>query len=421
MRLLFTIATFLFLGFSLHAQGLQFDQSNITILPVLTFQGWATYTTGAETYDGLNSQYAPVDDRINFQLRRTHIGFRANAYGRFKATFIGSADFVGRDLLSGVVGGANNGPNPFFRVWVANLSWKALNTSDLLHLTFGYMPPQVSRESISSAFRLSSFEKAWSQNYIRRHIVGTGPGRAIGLNIGGMKNWTKAKVALSYNIGVFNPTRAAFSGNSSGIKHAPVLAYRLALHFGDPEFSSYSMGRRSNYFGKRNGITLAVSGSQNGEMASWETSQSFGADILFNWKNFNLSGEWMRLSRDLGPDLDATSSVGFARASYNINVRSAIFEPTLTCMFFEGASSADEQDRANLLGMDYGSENYLEISLNVYLNTNTKLTIAYSIRDGDPGFFEEGSTANNYFVQGGVGAIHRGDYLGLGFVFLLGN
>ena len=420
MKPIYVISTFLFLVFSANGQGIQFDKANIQIDPVLNFQGWATYTTGAEIYNQEKGLYEPVEDRINFQLRRTHIGFKAKAYDRFKLSFVGSADFVGRDVFSGVVGGANNGSNPFFRVWVANLSWKA-SSSDLLHFTFGYMPPQVSRESISSALRISSFEKAWSQNYIRRHLVGIGPGRAIGLNLGGMQNWAETKVALTYNVGIFNPTRTAFGGNSAGITQAPLLAYRLALHFGDPEFSSYSTGRKSNYLGKRKGITIAVSGSQNGEMATWETSQSIGFDILLNWKNFNLSGEWMRLYRDAGSALTSTAYTGFVRASYNIIAGAVIFEPAVTYMIFDGESTRAGQDAAIALGTTYGEESYIDITLNAYLNANTKLSLAYILRDGDPGFYDQGSTANNYFVQGGVGPFHRGDYLGLGFVFIFGK
>lgn len=386
----------------------------------MSLQGWATYTTGAEVFDERESRYEPVDDRLSFVLRRSQFGFKGTAYDRFTFKFVASADFVGRDVLSGIVGGSNNGANPFFRLWVGNIGWKALASSDLLHLTFGYMPPQVSRESISGAMRLSSFEKSWSQNYIRRHLVGTGPGRAIGLNVGGMQHWETAKTAITYNIGLFNPTYSDLGGNSAGRDQAILVAYRLAFHFGDPEFNSYSLGRKSNYLGKRKGITIAVSGSQNGEMSRWETSQSIGFDLLLNWKNFNLSGEWMRLYRDNGSETTSTAYAGFARASYNLKAGRVIFEPTVNYVFFHGETEEDGQNAAIFLGSPFGEDFYWEFTLNAYLNANTKLSLAYTVRDGNAGFYERGSKANNYFFQGGAGPIHRGDYLGLGFVFILG-
>lgn len=420
MKSLISISALLLWGLTLFGQGIQFDQSNITIKPVLVIQGWGTYTNGAEEFDEFTNRYEPVDDRLNFQLRRTNFGFKGTAYDRFKFAFVGTADFVGKDGLSGTVGATNNGANPFFRLWVANLSWKALASSDLLHVTFGYMPPQVSRESISSAYRISSFEKSWSQNYIRRHLVGTGPGRAVGLNVGGMKNWEGVPWAISYNVGLFNPTYDAFGGNSTGKDHSPLFAYRLAIHIGDPEFESYSMGRKSNYFGKRNGLTFAISGSQNGEMAAWNTNQSIGFDLLFNWKNFNLSGEWMRLYRDASSTVSSTSYAGFARASYNFVAGKVIVEPSVNYVFFEGEMSQQGQEAASLLGSPFGKDNYWEIVLNAHLNANTKLSVGYIFRDGDPGYFNIGSSANNYFFQNGIGRIRRGNYLGLGFVFILG-
>lgn len=419
MKSFVSILALLLWGAGLLGQGIQFDQSKITIQPVMIFQGWAVYTSGTELYNELQQRYEPVDNRLNFQLRRTNFGFRGTAYDRFTFSFVGTADFVGRDVLSGAVGAANNGADPFFRLWIATLKWKALASSDLLHVTFGYMPPQVSRESISSGFRISSFEKSWSQNYIRRHTVGTGPGRAIGVNIGGMQNWEENKLAISYNIGLFNPTRATFGGNSTGVAHALLFAYRFAAHIGDPEFATYSMGRKSNYFGKRKGLTLAASGSQNGEMASWKTNRSYGFDILFNWSNFNLSGEWMRLFRGAATSVSSRSFAGFIRASYNLPTGNVIFEPTLNYVFFQGETSQNGQDAARFLGMPYGEDHYWEIVLNAHFNPNTKLSLAYVLRNGNPGFYELGSTANNYFFQGGVGPFHRGDYLGLGFVFIL--
>ena len=403
----------------LSAQESIFSKANVEISPILNLQAWSTYTLGQEVFNEATGRYEAVDDRINFQMRRMNLGFKGKAFGRFQFTLLGAYDFVGRDLLTGPVGISNNGGSPIFRLWTAKLQWQAIKSSELLYLTFGYFPPQVSRESISSGYRVGTFEKAWSQNYIRRHIVGTGPGRSVGLNVGGMyMQGADSKFALSYNIGLFNPTFAVPGNISAGVRQSPVLAYQLAFHLGDPEFKKYSTGHKFNHFGKRKGLTLALSGTENGQMATWESNRSIGLDLLFNWNQFNLSGEWMQLSRE-GEAGNISSNVGHIKLGYNIPIGKEItISPVIAYVFFLGEEGLTEQLTASVLGSFSGTDTYWDFVLNVYFGQNMYLSLAYVARDGSFGQWGNGFTGNNYFSQGGIGAIQRGDYLGLGFVFL---
>ena len=57
---------------------------------------------------------------------------------------------------------------------------------------------------MTSAFRLGSMEKSWDQNYQRRHMVGVGTGRAVGINIGGL-NYGENGFSTGATILVFLP------------------------------------------------------------------------------------------------------------------------------------------------------------------------------------------------------------------------
>jgi hypothetical protein len=53
------------------------------------------------------------------------------------------------------------------------------------------------------------------------------------------------------------------------------------------------------------------------------------------------------------------------------------------------------------------------------LNPDFKLSLSYTLRNADAGTEREGTTINNYYYQPGVGAIKRGDWLGVGLVIIL--
>ncbi|MCB0636100.1 MAG: hypothetical protein KDC54_05760, partial [Lewinella sp.] len=145
-------------------------------------QLWSTYTHGQEIYNESSGQYEAVDDRFNVQLRRARLVFRGEPYQKLKFTLALFYDLAGRDLLAGTVGGFNPA-QPDLGVWDAFLQYEL---ADNLVLTGGWFRPQLQRESITSGWATNSFEKSMSQNYLRRHLVGAGPGRAAGLNIGGL-------------------------------------------------------------------------------------------------------------------------------------------------------------------------------------------------------------------------------------------
>lgn len=381
-------------------------------------QLWSTYTTDQKLYNADNQQFEAVDDRLNFLLHRSRVGLKGSYGSQWVYDFIGSLDFVGQDVLAGTVGGANNGASPRFRIWNALIQYKAFEKSEGLYFTMGYQSPQLSRESITSPFAVNSFEKAWSQNYIRRHVTGTGPGRIVGVNIGGLTDTETTQFALNYDLGLYNPRYTDFGGNSSGSMHSVLFTYRLGTHFGDPESTKYSRGHKFNYKGQRQGISLAVSGSFEGATSLRPKNTSFGVDLLANFGNFNLAGEWMQLISEKD-QFRSTANTGFIRLSSYQEIEEKGFELVATYVFLSGPTDLLAQSEALTLGAFSGLDNYLELTLNYYLDPKIRLSLSSTLRNGDAGAADPTTVNNNYFQQGGVGTIQKGDYLGFGLLFTL--
>ncbi|MBR9923181.1 MAG: hypothetical protein GYB31_20315 [Bacteroidetes bacterium] len=410
--------------FSASAQedkGLLGKLENFEINHSVGVQIWSTYTMGQDIFNEVTGKYEAVDNRFNTQLRRSRISLKGKAYERIKFNFTAAVDAMGRDLLSGTEGPANNGPSPFIRIWNFFVQWQLIRESEDLYLTAGYFVPQIGRESITAGLRTGSMEKSWSQNYMRRHIVGTGPGRAMGINLGGILSSEEVNFHVGYDAGIFSPVFQSLNGNSTGINSTPMVSGRVALYFGDKESDSYTLGHKVNYLGKRKGLTLGVAATTQGETDLFTSNSAFGIDLLFNYGNLNLDGEWTWLQREgefgnTSP-FSVSSQTGYARIGYNLNLRNGyIIEPVVMWVAFLGETDEASQAYAASAGSLFGEEETIELGANLYFNPDLKLSLFYTLRNGDLGAADEGAQINNYYSQGGVGAIRRGNWVGLGLV-----
>ena len=384
-------------------------------------QIWSTYTLGQEVFE--DGEYVKVNDRLNTQIRRTRLSASGNPYKNISFKMTASLDLVGKDLLSATQAGANNGSSPIFRVWNAYVSWKLLNNSDALHITTGYLPPQVGRESITAALKSTSFEKSWSQNYIRRFVVGIGPGRATGINLGGLFFDENRLLNLSYDIGVFTPETFGAVSNTLGFNSSPLIAGRAVMYIGDPEAKTYTLGHGVNYFGKRKGFSLAFAGSQQDESDIFTQNNAYGIDWLLNYGPINFDGEWMNLSRSglSGNEIGEVKSVtGYFRLGYNIHVKgNSYIEPVIMYTYFNGPKDIAKQNLANELKTFSGTDEILDVNINYHFNPKLKVSVGYTHNSGSLGEADLGSTINNYFSQTQIGGIKRGDLLGLSIVSIM--
>ena len=371
-----------------------------------------------EVYDAEADRFLAVEDRLNTQFRRSRIGLTGQPYAGFSFKLTAAIDFVGKDLLSATDAGFNNGPSPPLRLWNGVVNWRLFPNSDALHLMGGYYTVPIGRENITPALAVTSLEKAWSQNYLRRHLVGIPPGRAVGFNLGGMFKTGTEAINVSYDLSVQNPVAGALGGNSTGRRSAPLLTTRWALHLGDPEFAGYSFGHKVNYFGRRRGVTLAFAASEQAATDQFEQNRALSTDLLLNWGPWNLDGEYSYLFREGGNGQSTSGRVGHVRLSRNIGLpHGRTLEPVALYWFYHGPMTAEEQAAARALNSFAGEDYSLDLGLNYYFNPGLKLSLHHTWRWGEAGAAEEPQTLrNNYYQQVGLGAIRRGDWLGLGLV-----
>jgi hypothetical protein len=379
-------------------------------------QLWSTYTLGQEVYDASTLSYRPVDNRLNVYFRRARLLMRGEPYEGFKYYLAMHFDQAGHDLLSATQG-PNNNAEPAVGIWDAFIQWKLPVGKDLLHLTAGWFRPQFQRESITTGWGVSSLEKSMSQNYVRTHLTGRGPGRAAGLNLGGMVK--EEKLSLLYNVGVFNPLLTGLNGNSVGVQYAPLLAGRISLAWGDPEMEQYGIAYGTNFFNERKGISIDLNISRQGTTDQFQRSGAWGPGILLNYGRWSVDGEWLFLQRQgLRNDANkftARSGAGHIRAGYNISIGKFMLQPSAMIMRFEGAMDAAGQADARALKLSSGKEQTIDFGLNYYLRKRDMvLQLHYTLHSGEAGAAADGSTVNAYFNQNTIGAIRRGNWIGLG-------
>lgn len=381
-------------------------------------QLWSTYSTGMEIYDATEDRFVPVDNRLNTQFRRSRIGLKGEPYPGLSLNLTVAIDFVGKDVLAATDAGYNNGASPKLRFWNGRITWQLLPQSDALHLMGGYYTIPIGRESSAPALAVTSLEKAWTQNYLRRHLVGIGPGRAAGFNLGGMLRTGNEDLNVSYDLSVQNPVAITYGGNSVGRRASPLLTTRWSLHVGDPEFSSYTYGRKVNYFGARRGVTLTFAASEQGATDLFEHNRALSTDLLLNWGPWNLDGEYSYLYREGSSGQSTSGRTGYVRLSHNIRIpQRRTLEPVAMYWFFNGPMTAEDQAVARALDAFAGEDNGLDLGMNYYFNPTLKLSLHYTWRWGASGAGEPQTLKNNYYQQSGLDeAIQRGDYLGLGLV-----
>lgn len=402
---------------------LKLEEKSPRIETFILLQLWSSYTTNERVFDKDTRQYLPVDDRFNFWLRRGIVGFKAQPYPSLSFKMMTAFDGIGKDLFSGANGSVNNGSLPSISILEAYGQWQVWPGHETFHLTAGYFRPPIGRESFTSSWGVTSMDRAFSSTYLRRHVTGSVFGRTAGLQLGGLAPNPDQDMGFEYAVGVFNPQFAG-SGGGSSAAYSPLVAARAAIYFGDPEMKSYQVFRNVNFLSKRRGLTLAANAAWQGPSDLFHSSATLSADLLFNWGPLNVDGEWSYLQREgerALPDdqfsmFTSSAHAGHVRLSYNLNVGPRyVVEPSLTYMFYEGALDREGQADVLAIGALSGSDRGVDFGLNWYIQERKcKLLLHYNWRWGDAGDAGEGSTVNYYYSQSGIGAIQRGNWLGLG-------
>ena len=391
------------------------------IKPILGFQGWGTHTTGFQDFNVGSGSYVDVDNRTNFMVRRLRFGSTAQVGERILIKFLGAADFVGSDQRSATIGGVNNGGFPVLQVWDIFAQYRITAKSEGLYVIGGYMRPPIGRESMSGALGVSSMEKGFNQWYVRQHLVGTGPGGAGGVYLGGLTSLGN-NLHVDYRGGMFNPQN---NGISVGPLSSPLYAGRLNIMIGDREKATWSYGLpAANSFGKRRTAALAFNVAQEGPTSTATGGVSLlGLDALVNVGQFHAEGEYHAMTRkaDGGDIADLTSATYMFRTGFNLDVTpegltsgKRYLEPTVMVYGFNGALTLDEY--RNVLATNYfgGQETVVDVGLNYHLRPGkVRLGLHYVAFSGDRGELPEEGRLSWYWSQAGIGGIQRGNYAGV--------
>ena len=121
-------------------------------------------------------------------------------------------------------------------------------------------------------------------------------------------------------------------------------------------------------------------------------SNTNGVDILFNYLNFNLDGEWLHLNRQK-EGAKYHSETGHIRAGYNLVIDKKVFlEPAFMVTAFNGEAGSQFS----------GTDRIYDAGINWYLNKkNCKLSLHYVWQEG---------AGKNGFTDGKT--FEKGDYAG---------
>lgn len=365
------------------------------VQPNASMQLWSTYTMNEKVQLDPALGMESVQDRASFMARRARFGLKGKPYKKLSYVLTVQYDNLGKDKFSGARGGTNTGT---FGILDAYVTWQ-VTKSDLVHVSTGYLHPQMSRECITGDMLVNSFDKSSSQGYVRQHIVGKNYGRSTGVNVGGIKKL--GNVHVGYNVGVFNNnTTAADTPESTGKYWTPVTMERFTFSFGDPDVKSYALNYDvNNHFNKRKGVTLGFYSSQQGKTDIFSSNASAGVDVLFNFANLNLDGEWNWLTRTVeGQHFEAET--GHIRAGYNLIIADRFFiEPCFAVVMFEGDNG----------GQFFGKDHTYDFGVNWYLNKkNNKLALHYVRQRG---------TGDNSYTDGIT--FQKGDFIGLAYVLIM--
>ncbi len=388
------------------------DGKKLTIFQMV--QVWNVYTLENEgkSYNDANGNPQDPDARNDLYIRRGRIGVKGNISKNIKYKVWFAYDNLGKDRQTASTGGNSQDTydNREFYIWDAIWTWVA--DPEWANISIGYFRPQVGKESITTAFKVISFQKALTNFQPRRHIVYRGPGRETGVNIGGLA----LNKQLNYNFGIFDTSE--YTGNNKDKKWSPMLAARVAWSFGDPEMKKYKMGYTQTYYGKRNGVTVGLNYTYQGETDYFDSNTMYGVDVLANFGPIDFNAEYDVLKRDnLNTQGGTPTGVDYenidwsVKLGYNIKMQNGqIVRPAVMYSVYDADDSAFAAAGIN----KNNSSNYrihksllkdvkmYEISLNWLINKD-KLKV---------------NAAYNYEEVGKGASKKKNSYIGIGFQFI---
>ncbi len=344
-------------------------------------QIWDVFTT--------KTMLTKAKNRNDLYIRRGRFGAKGKLIDSLSFKVVFAYDGLGKNELTAATGGANTTAgkgtdgeeNKDLYVLDAMGVWKI--DSEKINLVFGYFRPQIGRESITTGFRTTSFQKSLNNSDLRKHLIGRSTGRETGLNLGGLI--LKKDFSFNYNVGIFDTNNVKNTGNQvgkptvgDGKKWSPVITFRFAFTFGDPEMKKYKIGYKQSYYGKRNGTTIALNYAFQDETDLFKKNKVYSIDILSNYKSIDIKTEYDWLYRKNLSDQEGTDTIWDIKVGYNFRLNNgSLVRPTIM-LSKENVDKDLNKDYVSDLSGIASKKELTEISLNWLLNEDKfKLSLSY--------------------------------------------
>ncbi len=256
--------------------------------------------------------------RYDAFIRRGRLGTTGRITPRlfYNATF--AYDGVGKDSLSAAAGVPNAEDNTTFFPRDVFLCY---NAHPLLNLTVGYFRPRAGKESFYSSSFVVSQEKSWASFQPRFHLVGRGIGRETGINLGGLKNWSR--FGLMYDVGLFDCNHPRIVGDNS--IWTPLLTGRIVAFIGDPEVSEYTLTFYQSGYGRRKGLSIGANIGYQARTRLFRDNTLTGVDAQLNYGPLDVLFEYNWLYREstlnTNGSLTTTDRMLTLKVAWNILMR----------------------------------------------------------------------------------------------------
>ena len=359
-----------------------------TVQPYANLQFWTMHS------EGLSVDGEAATNRAASYFRRGRLGLKGKLMENLTYNFMLSFDYLAKDSNMASKGKTNSGD---VKVWSAYGAWNALPESQWLIVTAGTFLPHLSRESVTSPWSVSSLDKGESSCYLRQFVTGKTNGISPGINIGGLGVIGKSQ--LLYNVAYINR-----QDNVSIMtdKWSPVLLGHVILNVGHKEWSSYKYTLSGNALKKQKMLSIGVGASMQGETDVFQSSSTYGADVLVYLNGLKVDCEYYFLQRKNQDTYLARCMM--ARASYNIFLKNSwVLEPAFMLNQFNGDESFSDASFYD------GKDRTLDTGINLISETNKlKLGLHFIHRTGN-------GTRNLRVTSSGT----YGDYLNLGIQIMI--
>lgn len=389
--------------------GQEAEKPALTAKVFSLFQFWSVYEYGQDIWDEDRGVYEKREGRFLMLGRRARLGADFHYGDRVYLRIMTELDQIGPVVL----GDPEKNPPLDLNLLDVFATLKVFEEEGL-YLTIGQFRPQISRESITSAWQVSSMDKSFTQTYIRKFLTGNPFGRAAGINLGGIHEVAEG-FSLRYDAGIFTPNHSYDRDGVSGAdwRNQLLLATRLVMQFGEPESARYGLGHHINYFGRRNGFSLGLQATAL--PGTTGSRHSLGIDILANRGPWQVDGEIHYMLGDR--DSREINTTGHIRGAVNFPLSGEqVVQPFFMWGFFRGPTGHEAQEGAYIQGLYSGWAEQISAGLIYHIEPDRIwLTLQYTHHGGDAG--AAGGTVNSHFIENGLPPIHRGDWVGTGIHF----